>query len=371
MMNSTATDGLERAWSEMLKFFRALGGVADNVEPRGQSRGLFAIDPTQPVALSVPTALLVNVDDVEFVGDLLRLKSSADVMDAQRLFFGMYHDALTWVRYGRRECAKFVAALDSLPETVRAVLIEDFGCEDLLVGDPALRTQQQFLRCSSIRRGDAEYLVPMLDLANYDAAGLAFQFGHGELSAHGETRDEVLIASGVHDSLSAFRSFGVARPEPGAFSLPVGVNPRPPEIFVGRDMERLSKRGATWAPQIDIGDGQVALSCLMIGHVRFPKLSRGLFRALLREVAYPDPDDAFDRILNYNWTRYLKLLETLEPHHGEMITTLRNMARHQLETMSHCIGSRELNIGTAPPEPDPEPDADNRPAEQTWQLSIQ
>ena len=65
-----------------------------------------------------------------------------------------------------------------------------------------------------------------------------------------------------------------------------------------------------------------------------------------------DSDEVFDQILRSNALTFIKLLQALEPHEGEMISKLRTMARYQLEAMAHCVGSREpapapLPIGQA------------------------
>jgi hypothetical protein len=55
-----------------------------------------------------------------------------------------------------------------------------------------------------------------------------------------------------------------------------------------------------------------------------------------------NPDEVFDFILRFNALKFLELLELLEPHDGELVVTLRRVARYQLEAMAHCIGSREV-----------------------------
>ena len=84
------------------------------------------------------------------------------------------------------------------------------------------------------------------------------------------------------------------------------------------------------------------LSYLMIGNPKFPRLSRGIFRTLMKQAGAPNLDEVFDFILHFNRTRFLGLLAALEPLGGEMAVTLRKMARLQLERMSHCIGTRDL-----------------------------
>jgi len=342
-------------WDEMLNFFRALGGVCENIVPGPLGRGLFAKDPEQPVLLKVPPVLLFNVDDIEFVDGCLRLKPLANVMDAHRTFFDRYQNAFSWGGGGFVECAGFVVALDGLAPDVRNLLAANFGMGALFEGDPVERAQKLFLGFRTIQNGDRTFLAPLIELARQSATGLPLDFAHG-LQIEGSRNGEVLVSHGVYDSLSKFRPFGSEGREPGAFSLPVKVAAGVPEVTIGRDFARSMKRGTDWVPVLERGEGSIELSYLMIGHAKIPRLSRGIFRTLAREGGVSDPDDIFDRILNFNWNRFLQLLAVLEPHEGEMITVLRKMARYQLEAMAHCIGSR---------------DVESSPPAQVWEISFE
>jgi hypothetical protein len=55
-----------------------------------------------------------------------------------------------------------------------------------------------------------------------------------------------------------------------------------------------------------------------------------------------EADETFDRILHFNRIRFVRLLDSLAPLDGKLVVTLRKMARFQLETMSWCIGTREV-----------------------------
>jgi hypothetical protein len=351
MIPNAATRDAEWTWGDMLKSFRALGGIAENIElgegPRG--RGLFARDETKPVLLRVPESLLFQVKDLEFEDDRLRLKSATDAGDRERAFFERYQRAFSWGAGGRTESAEFVAALDGLPAEVRDILTADFGLRDLLEGDPAGRAQMRFLDSRVIKKAgsESEYLMPLVELANHDAEGLSFDFRR-DLQILGKVSGEILVNYGVHDSLSIFQAFGFATRQPNAFSLPSRLALSPREIFVRKNTSLVPQRGMCPVPQLHFDATRVELSHLMIGHSKFPRLSRGIFRMLMKEAGVPDPDEVFDQILHLNWTRWLRLLAALAPHEGEMIVLLRRVAHYQLETMSHCVGSRDPGL-QAPP----------------------
>jgi len=342
MIPNAVTRDAEWTWDDMLKSFRELGGIAENIElgegPRG--RGLFARDETKPVLLRVPESLLFQVKDIEFEDDRLRLKSATDAGDSERAFVERYERGFSWGAGGRTESVEFVAALDALPAEVREVLTLDFGFRDLLEGDPAERAQMRFLDSRVIKKGESEYVMPLVELANHDAGGLPYDF-RKELQILGKVSGEILVNYGVHDSLSIFQTFGFASRQPSAFSLPFRLALSPREIFVRNNTSLVRQRGMYPVPQLHSDATRVELSHLMIGHSKFPRLSRGIFRMLMKEAGVPDPDEVFDQILHLNWTRFLRLLAALAPHECEMIVMLRMVAHYQLETMSHCVGSRD------------------------------
>ena len=94
----------------------------------------------------------------------------------------------------------------------------------------------------------------------------------------------------------------------------------------------------------------------MIGHRGMPQQPRGIFRAAVAGAQIYKADEVFDIILQFNWASFLNLLTMLEPHEGDAVVTLRTVVRYQLEAISHCIGSLEIE---APPA-----------KEEVWSLSI-
>jgi hypothetical protein len=345
-------------WDNMLKVFRALGGTAQNLVFRegALGRGLFPVDPSRPVLLRLPRNLLFRVDEVEFAGERMMLKPTANVGQAERMFFEGYENAFSWGGGGRTESVAFIAALDLLPADVRDRLSAEFGFESLLNGDPIERAGRRFLGSRYIRLANEEFVMPLIELTNHDPGGLPFQTGAAGLHIEGKVSGEVLTCYGAHDAFSIFHTFGFANREPGSFSLGMKLEWEGMNIMIERNPARPEKRGKDWIPQLTSNGNTHTLSFLMIGHPKYPRLSRGAFSTLMRQVGMKNRDEAFDRILRFNWMRYLRLLEVLEPYEGEMIVTLRKVVRYQLEAMCHCIGSRE-------------PEAEVLPAGQVWSLS--
>jgi hypothetical protein len=347
------------SWDEMLRMFRMLGGAADNIAiaDGAPGRGLMAMDPNEPVHVRIPANLLFRVQDIGFEDNQPRLKGTADVGHAERLFFEAYQGGFSWGGGGGSRSTAFVRALDALPADVRSLLIDEFGLGDLLVGDPAERAQKQFLAGRSVVLEETEFITPVIELANHGSAGLRCYIEHG-FNMQGTVEGEILVNRGVYDPFSLFRRCGVVSSEPGAFSQPTELQVADRRLIIFQDTSAPVKLGNVWVPNLRIEGGTAVLPFLMIGHRAMPKQSRAIFRALAADAHIDKADEAFDAILQFNWSMFLKLLTALEPHNGEMVQMLRKVARFQLEAISHCIGSIEFEA--------PKP-----PKEEVWSLSIQ
>ena len=347
-MTDISADRPAWSWDEMLASFRSLGGEAQNIAlGNGRyGRGLFPLDPTVPVLVRIPPNLLIPVKDIEFLCGNVRVRQSAAVPEAEREFLERYEDAFSWGGGGEAESAAYIASLDALPPEIRELLIAEFHFADRLEGDFAQRVQNHFLRSREIAWKDEAAIMPIIELANHDARGLPYQRG-ADLRIEGPVRDEVLVSYGPQDAFSILHSFGFVNYQPSAFSLPTRATLGEFEIAIGRNTDAARKRGAIRVPNMKVAGRNIGLSYVVLGNQRFPRLPRGILRTLLHEAGVDNPDEVFDDIRRYNELKFIKLLRTLEPYEGEMIAKLRTMARHQLDAMTHCIGSRKLDPAPA------------------------
>ncbi|HEX4078272.1 MAG TPA: hypothetical protein VHX61_05285 [Rhizomicrobium sp.] len=336
--------GSGATWQEAVEMFRRLGGTIENIrDGRGRGPGLFVIDSSKPVLLRVPERLLFLTEELEFQGDRLALHEAAPVGSAERDFFEAYMRAAS-VRHGPlMGSTRFMAALDALPSEVSEYLSVYFGMDELLDGEPDERARNWLLNRKTTTWNGRNVVVPFLERMDDAADGLLWRVDpRGFLHLEGHASGELIVNRGPRDCLGFFRKFGIARAQPQAYSLRLSRKLEAGTLMITRDMSAHTLRGGFPVPRLSVAGDTLALSYLMIGSSRNPRLSRGIFRTLMREAGISDPDDAFDEILCYNRRGFLGLLAALEPHEGWMISNLRGMARYQLEAMTHCVGAREL-----------------------------
>lgn len=354
------------SWDEIVGMFRLLGGTAENiVRLSGGGRGLRVGDRERPVHLRVPRILMFRAEDVEFVDEQARLKKTADVGDAERLFFDRYQTSLSWGAGGRSEAESFVDQFDALPADVRALLAEEFGFASLLHGSTLERAQKWFLKSRVLHLGGSDFVAPMIELANHGPNGLTW-FGEEGLNIRGMVSDELRVAHGAYDSFSQFRTFGLVRSEPpGAFSLPTEVQFPDRRLCILQDTDSCVQDGKVRVPSLKFEDGLGTLPFVVIGHRGAPQQPRGIFRAAAAEAQIEKPDEVFDVILQFNWGSFLKLLMALEPHEGDAVVTLRKVVRYQLDTMSYCVGGFDDGA-----KPSTREEAKPPAKQDVWSLSI-
>lgn len=329
----------------MLSAFGALGGVAENIVlghgPFG--RGLFPRDASKPFLLQLPENLLLPVEDIEFLDGQIRIRNNSAVAGRERDFFQRYANGFSWGGGGRSESAAQIAALDALTPGVRTVLTADFGMGHLLQGSFIERTQIRFLESRLLFSDGRRFLLPLIELANHAPDGFRHEpIGKNGVQIRGSVPGEILVAYAHRDCLGLFRTFGFVSLQPMAFCLPMTIQAAGQKITIHDRTARQTNRGNFVSPQLAFDDNGISLSYLMIGNAKLPRLSRGIFRALMREAAVADADGIFDYVLRVNRQKFLRLLEALEQQRGEMAIALRKMAHNQLEAMTNCIGARDL-----------------------------
>jgi hypothetical protein len=181
--------------------------------------------------------------------------------------------------------------------------------------------------------------MPVLELANHDADGKAFRFGSG-ISLKGTFAHEIFARYNMTDPLGAFFTWGFSNSTSHAFSLPLKISIGSRTLVIKRDLKDKKALGKFHVPKVTKRGQNVVLSHLMIGNAKYPRIVKGTFVQLMREIELPNQEEVFDRIRAANSRQFLKFLLLLESFEGLSIPALRKMALLQLDAISHCIGAR-------------------------------
>jgi hypothetical protein len=333
-----------KEWEAMLDAFRQLGGTASNITQRrgDYGNGIFPIDPAQPIDIHVPDHLLVDSDRLVLDGEDLVVDPAAGVPAEVREFIARYQKYFSWGGDGRSNVEHFERGLQALPDAVSEKL-KRLGLLDLArrhEGQWLQVLRRQFLQSRRIRYKDRTVSMPIIELINHSAHSPGYNLKDG-IRVSGRFAGEVTVLySGDADALMRFMSWGFAHPERRAYSLPVRLKLGQERILVGRETSKTEKKGSLVLPQVQALDDGWAVSALVVGDQQAPRLPRTLLRKLRPGMPAEATDELFDRIRNANIVALCDLLEAAEEAQGEVGRGLRQAARLQLRTLSHCHGVR-------------------------------
>jgi hypothetical protein len=319
-------------WDHMIEEFRALGGIADNVCLRAGAlgRGIFPLDPSQPIKLQAAKNLLFPLDDIAFEGDTLRVKHSVSgIGRREKEFFDTYQQTFSWGAGGRDECAGFLAAMDALPTELRDLLAKKYGLSAIFQGAGIEQAKKRFLKSRRMRIQGRQVLMPVVELVNHDVNGVEFQYNDG-IAIHGIFADEVLVHYSLCDPLDVLMVWGFASQEPLAFGLPAWLPLGTRRLIIRRNFDDV------WSPAADIDGEKIVLSHLMLTNARNPKLPKDNFYKLMQDLGLKqiNAEEVFNRILHANREQFLKLSAALAGHDGEAVTLLRKTCQYQIIALS-------------------------------------
>lgn len=330
-------------WDKMIAEFRALGGVADNIcEKKGPlGRGIFPIDAALPIVIRVPDNLLFDAENIAFENGQLRVKEKTPGREREEEFFEKFENVFSWGGGGREDCEAKIAMLLNLPEKIRDMLIADFGLKGIFRDSNDETIQNKFLQSRKIRYQDKSVIMPVLELANHGTTGKTFQFQNG-IGLKGTFDGEVLARYSATDPFGIFCGWGFPSDELVAFSLPMALGNKNRRMLIQRNIAQRAVKGQFRVPKMTRNGNRLALSYVMLGNAKFPRLAKGIFYQLMKDVGQINAEELFDRIVHFNVKKFLTLLSALEEFEGDAITELRRVARFQLEAISYHVGSRKL-----------------------------
>ncbi|MEI9930931.1 MAG: hypothetical protein WDM89_10370 [Rhizomicrobium sp.] len=181
-----------------------------------------------------------------------------------------------------------------------------------------------------------------MELVNHSHTPVSFDKEDG-IRVSGVFEDEILVRYCFTDALDIFSNWGFAsESQPFALSLELTLQTEAGEIVIGRGDVSTDPKRRPFYPDVKIEGRRITLSYMMLGHKNFPKLAKANFYRIMRNAGRSDAEEMFDRIKQINISQFLKLIAVSEhaaPQTGRLI---RDVARIQLDAMSHAVGTREL-----------------------------
>lgn len=337
------TDGGAFTWQAMLEGFRALGGIADNVEQREgrYGLGLFAIDPNQPVLIHTPEHLLIPTDAIQREGDELIIRPEAKVSEDLRQWFRLFQRHFSWGASGKDSVETFEQGLRDLPDALKEVLRDTgrFNLRERHGGEWDDVILRMFLRTRQFNYQGKNVTLVVLELINHEASSAGFQVANG-VQVSGRFEDEVTVRYTGNDTLAMFLTYGFVPNSPLAYSLPLRVRAADGGwVKIGADAGAGFARGRVFPPKVTREGETLGLQYVVLGCEPNPALPRGLLRKALAEYPVAQADELFDRMRFANQHLLCRILQAAEAVDQPVAALLRQAVLQQLTTLAYAYGA--------------------------------
>jgi hypothetical protein len=298
---------------ELLSWFRALGGVADNVQLRQGPHGwgLFVVDPAQPVRVFTPASLLVSPKDLCLSpGGQIRVSPQAKLNPELLSFHEAYQRDWGWGAGAWQRSLQQHRQRQALPAALAPFLA--------LLGAPTdvgpLPTPEQALvaHCVSrqIKVEGRSCLMPVLELINHAPDGAPYGVDQGVALA-GRFTDEVFAC--YRREMDAFHflfNYHFVSPARVVLSGQVRIDlPGMGVLHIARDDGRVDHHQGIPQPHVEVRQGAIHLSFVELAHLDAPERPREVFVRLMGAQGLPT-------------ARGHELFEGLVAHHRQVLQTL-------------------------------------------------
>lgn len=324
-------------WEDTLVRFRALGGVADNVDLRegDNGRGLFSKNSKQPVKLFVPNNLLVSTEYLQLdAQDKLILSADCDLNDAHKAFYLNYLNDYGLNESMMQAMLQQQVQLFKLPDSLKSMM-SGFGFSTNLFQEPSKSLcLEEFKKSRRIIVNKKPVLMPVVELMNHDERSKkTFHIDEKGVAVTGSFKNEILVHYGMAgDAALMYEGYGFSASKTYTFSGALAVNLGAKVIKIARFVNLFTTVGKTNVPKLHLDGNEIHLSCLVVGSVNDKNSPKKIFIKLMHGVGMPAQvaDKVFDGIVEQNRHFFLHLLEELKPLEGSVVEGLRIMAKNQL-----------------------------------------
>ena len=330
------------AWNALVEEFRSYGGRAENVVQRDGpfGRGLFPIDPSQPIDLMVPRSLLVPAENVELQNGAAVIKDDSAFPNGYADWFRRYQDSLSWGAEGELSVTRFETGLRNLPNNVGELLsqLNLYQPEHLLAGKTFQHSMlRRFLKSRCLSRRGKLVVMPMVELVNHSPKATNWEIRpDGSVGVSGHHDGEVLVKYSNADPLRRLLGFGFNVQEPLGFSLSLNIRHR------GQLVEVKGGGGRHWfqPPVIEEDNKRLVIEQPLLGCQDHPRMPLTLFLSAFQSANRSDGEELFERIHQANTLALVELLRRLDAVPDEIASLLRLGCMNQLSSLSHHIGHR-------------------------------
>ncbi len=324
------------SWLEILKVFRTLGGVAENIKlDKGiYGRGVFPIDSELPSKIRVPENLLINAKYLYVDSKQIKIKPNAPIKAAIRSFIDDYLKYIAFNSNTWDEINAFEVGLKGLPKDVLE-LLRCLGALDLETrhkDDWDKIIFNNFVQSRFIDYKQQKCLAPFFELVNHNYNYQVFSIDEGVCTKRDKGSHEFLHSySKGNDPIRMFFGYGFSSKEPFAFSFPISINvsttEKPVRIQGGSGIEGLIP--------LKNENNELILNYLPIGNKYDPTFPIRQLSASLKALPEYQPREILNKAFTSNQEQVCNLILKLNQSNSKISFLLKETLCYQLSAIAY------------------------------------
>ena len=334
--------GFAAEWHAFLDEFRSFGGRAENVTQRKGKfgMGIFPIDPSKPVDLFVPSALLVETDNTELRDGTIAIKDDQNFPQGYSDWFDRYQESYSWGAEGKENILAFEKGLKALPENIQN-LLKQYGLYNSEMRfpekDPDNEILKRFIQTRCINFQNKKVIMPIIDLVNHSPSSKSYEISGDGIAISGVHEGEVLVRYNMVDPIRRLLGYGFNAQEMMGYSVRCRIQHQEHTVIVqgGQSNRPMQPCKATFQ------NDRFVVEQPLLGSVRSPRMPRTLFLKACQEAEGINANELFDQIQQFNTIALITIIRELENIEGEVASLLRICCMDQLAVQSHYFGVRD------------------------------
>jgi hypothetical protein len=331
---------LKMEFTEILEKFRALGGIADNVELRTGlfGRGIFPIKSNLPIKIITPTHLLVSPSWLKLDRENhIRINPKLNLDPAFIDFYESYQQFYGWSNVGINELSDYHNELIKLPKSIKQFLLL-FGWQNSDFDKKNIRDYlNEYLSSRQIRIGNESKLMPIVELINHSHDGMQYLASEG-VRFEGTFKDEVLACyHGSFDAIHFFRIYHFNSESTTVLSCDVKIDvPNIGSINISRFDAMVDIKDGVIIPRMVKKKNGIQIDFLELINNKNKQTPRHVFINGMRQfdVSLLVANQIFDGLIEHNRKAYTDLIAECRLSNNKVAKQLECIALNQLKLLT-------------------------------------
>ncbi|TFW72510.1 MULTISPECIES: hypothetical protein [Methylotenera] len=327
-------------FTEILDKFRALGGVADNIELRHgrYGRGIFPINPNKPIKIKIPSKLLASPSWLVLDRDNhIRIKPKLELEPAWVDFYESYQQFFGWSNVGINELSEYHNELTKLPKKIKQFLLL-FGWHDEDFDKKSVKDYlKEYLASRQIRIGNESKLMPIIELINHSADGKQYIADDG-VKFEGTFKDEALACyHGSFDALHFFRIYHFNSESSTVLSCDVKIEvPNVGLINISRFDAMVEIVDGVVIPRMVKTKSGIQIDFIELVNKKNKQTPRKIFTDGIQRfnVSFLVANQIFDGLIEHNRKAYSNFASECRLSNNKVAKELESIALNQLKLLN-------------------------------------